>query len=308
MSRACAGRLVLLLVLHLAGCSRLLGLDEAEVDPGNDSDGDGVPFELDNCPLLPNPDQADRDGDTIGDVCDSCDACGVDGALGPDARDCGSHDEDGDGKGDACDPCPVRADVAGDGGDADADGDGVGDGCDPVFSAAHRLLLDPLLSSDGWVLGRNTTIGDDQAVVDSGSLRQELLQELRTSWLAEVGVAELGLGSSFTFGVASQFVGELPRAGCVLRRDAAGYTMTAVSDVDPVSFFTVTAASLPPPVSVRLDRKLNATDATCTLFDASGERGQATAETLLQSDDLGRFEVESTNRVVLRYLLQVWRR
>ncbi len=37
--------------------------------PG-DIDNDGVPDLLDNCPLHPNPDQADADRDGLGDVCD----------------------------------------------------------------------------------------------------------------------------------------------------------------------------------------------------------------------------------------------
>ena len=36
----------------------------------SDADGDGVPDELDNCPQVANADQADSDGDTIGDACD----------------------------------------------------------------------------------------------------------------------------------------------------------------------------------------------------------------------------------------------
>jgi uncharacterized repeat protein (TIGR03803 family) len=38
----------------------------------SDSDGDGVPDHSDNCPTVPNPEQADTDGDGIGDVCDHC--------------------------------------------------------------------------------------------------------------------------------------------------------------------------------------------------------------------------------------------
>ena len=35
-----------------------------------DSDGDGWPDAYDNCPWVPNPDQADSDNDGAGDVCD----------------------------------------------------------------------------------------------------------------------------------------------------------------------------------------------------------------------------------------------
>ncbi|HZS29180.1 MAG TPA: nidogen-like domain-containing protein, partial [Candidatus Angelobacter sp.] len=38
---------------------------------GVDTDGDGVPDELDNCPTVPNPDQKDSDFDGIGDACSS---------------------------------------------------------------------------------------------------------------------------------------------------------------------------------------------------------------------------------------------
>jgi hypothetical protein len=37
-----------------------------------DTDGDGIPDDEDNCPNVSNPDQKDGDGDRIGDVCDSC--------------------------------------------------------------------------------------------------------------------------------------------------------------------------------------------------------------------------------------------
>ena len=44
----------------------------------SDADGDGVPDDIDNCPVTANPDQADADGDGIGDACDNCDA-----SIGP---------------------------------------------------------------------------------------------------------------------------------------------------------------------------------------------------------------------------------
>jgi hypothetical protein len=40
--------------------------------PPVDSDGDGVPDSVDNCPEVANPDQADTDADGYGDACDPC--------------------------------------------------------------------------------------------------------------------------------------------------------------------------------------------------------------------------------------------
>lgn len=48
------------------------GDDPADPDDGSfiDSDGDGVADDLDNCPIVANPDQLDTDGDGVGDACD----------------------------------------------------------------------------------------------------------------------------------------------------------------------------------------------------------------------------------------------
>ena len=52
-----------------------LGSGLVEIDMGEatevslDSDGDGVKGLIDNCISVPNPDQADSDGDGVGDAC-----------------------------------------------------------------------------------------------------------------------------------------------------------------------------------------------------------------------------------------------
>jgi len=66
-----------------------------------DSDNDGVPDLFppdlcDNCPETPNADQADGDGDGVGDACDNC----------PDDYNPDQADSDQDGIGDACDNQP----------------------------------------------------------------------------------------------------------------------------------------------------------------------------------------------------------
>ncbi len=73
----------------------------------DDTDGDGVTDDRDNCKDTANANQANEDGDALGDVCD---------------------------------PCPITGDPAG---DTDTDGDGVGDGCDPrpdTMSASIALF------------------------------------------------------------------------------------------------------------------------------------------------------------------------
>ena len=67
-------------------------VDEGLADCGGgtegDTDGDGVPNDLDNCPTVPNPDQADSDGDAVGDACDG----DTDADGDPDVTDCAPLD------------------------------------------------------------------------------------------------------------------------------------------------------------------------------------------------------------------------
>lgn len=72
----------------------------------NDDDNDGILDINDNCPLIPNADQLDTDGDGNGDICDD--------------------DDDNDGIPDLDDNCPLIVNVD----QADFDSDGIGDLCD----------------------------------------------------------------------------------------------------------------------------------------------------------------------------------
>jgi hypothetical protein len=88
-----------------------------------DTDNDGVPNGVDNCPTIANPGQEDGDGDGVGDACDNCRT-----TANP-----GQEDGDGDGVGDACDNCRTTANP----GQEDGDGDGVGDACDNCRTTAN---------------------------------------------------------------------------------------------------------------------------------------------------------------------------
>jgi len=95
-----------------------------EVVPGNlpDSDQDGTADGYDNCPIMANPDQSDRDGNHVGDACND------------------SEDPDGDEWASDLDNCPDVANAD----QADADGDGLGDSCDPFPTQADHVLAQAL--------------------------------------------------------------------------------------------------------------------------------------------------------------------
>jgi uncharacterized protein (TIGR02145 family) len=140
-----------------------------------DSDGDGIPDEVDNCPTVSNPGQEDLDSDAIGDACDP-DIDG-DGVLNvadncPTVYNPGQEDMDSDAIGDACDP-----DIDGDGvlnaadncptvsnhGQEDLDSDAIGDACDPDIDGdgvANEVDNCPLVPNPTQIDTDGDTYGD----------------------------------------------------------------------------------------------------------------------------------------------------
>ena len=106
--------------------------------PPQDSDNDGVPDSEDNCPNDYNPDQADSDGDGVGDACDT------------------GYDSDGDGVPDDEDNCPNTYNPD----QADSDGDGIGDACD---TNGGQPVVDIDIST--YIIGATMTLGCLGAVV-----------------------------------------------------------------------------------------------------------------------------------------------
>src|SRR5437867_560778 len=87
----------------------------------------------DNCQFVYNPNQADKDGDAVGDACDS--------------------DMDNDGIANTSDNCPLKANAS----QADADADGVGDACDNCVNSSNKNQLD----TDGDGTGNACDTDDD---------------------------------------------------------------------------------------------------------------------------------------------------
>ncbi|WP_417800780.1 thrombospondin type 3 repeat-containing protein [Tenacibaculum sp.] len=120
-------------------------------DVNGDEDGDGVLNGVDNCPNTANPDQADADGNGIGDVCQDTDGDGIldvndncPTTANPDQVDADNNgigdacqDTDGDGVMDNVDNCPNTANAD----QADGNGDGVGDVCDTSYKNADNIAI-----------------------------------------------------------------------------------------------------------------------------------------------------------------------
>jgi hypothetical protein len=125
--------------------------------PPVDTDGDGVPDETDNCPTVSNPDQADSNGNGIGDACDA-------------------PDTDGDGVPDETDNCPTVSNPD----QADSNGNGIGDACDvqpcigdfnnsgAIDASDLAILLGAWGGTGGDLNGSGTTDASDLAILLGG--------------------------------------------------------------------------------------------------------------------------------------------
>ncbi|MHC4675134.1 MAG: hypothetical protein ACYTBZ_21830, partial [Planctomycetota bacterium] len=103
-----------------------------------DDDLDVICGMYDNCPLHFNPDQADCDGEGIGDVCAIAEGLSKDCNLNNIPDDC-ETDTDGDGVPDSCDLCPTE-----DAGELDVNGDGCMDSLEDIGEEMEGRVAEQL--------------------------------------------------------------------------------------------------------------------------------------------------------------------
>jgi len=229
--------------------SVLDGCDPCPDEAPDDADGDGVCDGMrsqaplgagDNCAALPNPSQADADGDSWGDACDACPLADADADL-----DGEPDDADGDRASDACDPCPDDApdDPDGDGwcagarfnapsiggsdrcpatSDAaqpDADGDTTGDACDcepadPAIGAPGARLLADLAPGLGdslpvrgarvgsltYFAAGGSGLGRELWVTDGSTAGTRLVEDIRPGPEGSNPMGCTAVGSTLFFG------------------------------------------------------------------------------------------------------------
>jgi len=147
-----------------------------------DFDCDTFDDGVDNCETIWQPDQADLDGDGLGDLCDP--------------------DRDGDGVADAEDNCPALANA----GQDDFDGDGFGQLCDADFLPVPPAEPDGVFTFDNIIF--NSLIGTTSSHPDwddfyregdydaDGEIEQEDI-EFYTSFVVPAWVGTLAQGPPF---------------------------------------------------------------------------------------------------------------
>ena len=179
------------------------GQDEVvRIDPYTDEDGDGVGDEVDNCPFIANPSQANFDNDSLGDVCDSDD----DNDLIPDNQDqCMKgqldwsstmlNDHDGDGCLDSSE-------------DMDDDNDAVVDASDLCSTGdldwTSTAMTD--YDSDGCQDSMEDVDDDNDRICDAN--------ELSNSWACSPSSASTDLCPQSTLGFFSNNQNDVDADGC----------------------------------------------------------------------------------------------
>jgi hypothetical protein len=151
-----------------------------------DVDSDNVDDNIDNCPAVSNPDQADSNGNGIGNVCEPV----------------VNFDNDYDGVQVFEDNCPTVSNTD----QKDTDKDGIGDACDSTPKGVFKPLLVPVTGGAGsystFDCNSTTTLrlpSSDMVVASSDfcNMQGKLIEQFK-----EVLPAELPAGGpAFTFGM-----------------------------------------------------------------------------------------------------------
>ena len=140
-------------------CSTVANANQADTDgdrlgnacdptPNGDTDGDSVDNLADNCPTVANPGQEDTDSDGIGNICDPTP----------------NGDNDGDGVDNLADNCPNVANA----GQEDNDVDGLGNACDSTPNGdADNDGIDNLADNCPLVANANQADADNDGVGDA---------------------------------------------------------------------------------------------------------------------------------------------
>ncbi|MFC1751247.1 thrombospondin type 3 repeat-containing protein, partial [Pseudomonadota bacterium] len=146
------GDTVIRIVIHIDKDTGEEIIEEITEPLGNnedkDDDNDGILDTEDNCRLIENSNQADTDGDSVGDACD---------AFPSTARE--QKDSDGDGWGDRIDNCPLIPNPS----RANNNGIRAGDACDINDDSDPRHDLDDRFPYDSseWEDSDNDGVGDN---------------------------------------------------------------------------------------------------------------------------------------------------
>ena len=172
------------------------------IDPYTDEDGDGVGDEVDNCPSIANPLQANFDNDSMGDVCDA--------------------DDDNDSIVDVDDQCirgqldwtsTSQTDYDSDGcldtlEDADDDNDAVEDSTDicPTGDLGWSSSATTDYDSDGCQDALEDVDDDNDRVCDAS--------EVSTSWACTPSTANVDLCPQSTLGFFSNSQNDVDGDGC----------------------------------------------------------------------------------------------